>query len=233
MRNYVLSPSILAADFKVLGQEMKKTEENGAAYIHFDVMDGMFVPSISFGMPVLASIHDATEQFMDAHLMVQEPIRYVEAFQKAGADYVTVHLEACEDVKTTLDKIHACGMKAGLAVNPETDVKELVPYMEDVEMILIMSVQPGFGGQKFIPESLDKIREVRAMLNEKNLETDIQVDGGIYVENVREVLDAGANVIVAGSAVFRGDAGENTAKFMESWKKNLYYQSLKKRKTSM
>ena len=218
MRNYVLSPSILAADFKVLGQEMKKTEENGAAYIHFDVMDGMFVPSISFGMPVLASIHDATEQFMDAHLMVQEPIRYVEAFQKAGADYVTVHLEACEDVKTTLDKIHACGMKAGLAVNPETDVKELVPYLEDVEMILIMSVHPGFGGQKFIPESLDKIREVRAMLNEKNLETDIQVDGGIYVENVREVLDAGANVIVAGSAVFRGDAGENTAKFMEIWK---------------
>lgn len=213
--NYVLSPSILAADFKVLGQEMRKTEENGAAYIHFDVMDGMFVPSISFGMPVLASIHDATEQFMDAHLMVQEPIRYVEAFQKAGADYVTVHLEACEDVKTTLDKIHACGMKAGLAVNPETDVKELVPYLEDVEMILIMSVHPGFGGQKFIPESLDKIREVRAMLNEKNLETDIQVDGGIYVENVREVLDAGANVIVAGSAVFRGDAGENTAKFME------------------
>lgn len=213
--NYVLSPSILAADFKVLGQEMKKTEENGAAYIHFDVMDGMFVPSISFGMPVLASIHDATEQFMDAHLMVQEPIRYVEAFQKAGADSVTVHLEACEDVKTTLDKIHACGMKAGLAVNPETDVKELVPYLEDVEMILIMSVHPGFGGQKFIPESLDKIREVRAMLNEKNLETDIQVDGGIYVENVREVLDAGANVIVAGSAVFRGDAGENTAKFME------------------
>lgn len=215
MMNYVLSPSILAADFKVLGQEMKKTEENGAAYIHFDVMDGMFVPSISFGMPVLASIHDATEQFMDAHLMVQEPIRYVEAFQKAGADYVTVHLEACEDVKTTLDKIHACGMKAGLAVNPETDVKELVPYLEDVEMILIMSVHPGFGGQKFIPESLDKIREVRAMLNEKNLETDIQVDGGIYVENVREILDAGANVIVAGSAVFRGDAGENTAKFME------------------
>ena len=215
MMNYVLSPSILAADFKVLGQEMKKTEENVAAYIHFDVMDGMFVPSISFGMPVLASIHDATEQFMDAHLMVQEPIRYVEAFQKAGADCVTVHLEACEDVKTTLDKIHACGMKAGLAVNPETDVKELVPYLEDVEMILIMSVHPGFGGQKFIPESLDKIREVRAMLNEKNLETDIQADGGIYVENVREVLDAGANVIVAGSAVFRGDAGENTAKFME------------------
>ena len=214
-RVYHLAPSILSADFNRLGEQIQRVEKAECRWLHIDIMDGMFVPSISFGMPVLASIHDATEQFMDAHLMVQEPIRYVEAFQKAGADYVTVHLEACEDVKTTLDKIHACGMKAGLAVNPETDVKELVPYMEDVEMILIMSVQPGFGGQKFIPESLDKIREVRAMLNEKNLETDIQVDGGIYVENVREVLDAGANVIVAGSAVFRGDAGENTAKFME------------------
>lgn len=213
--NYVLAPSILAADFKVLGQEMKKTEENGAEYIHFDVMDGMFVPSISFGMPVMASIHDATEQFMDAHLMVQEPIRYVEAFQKAGADLLTVHLEACEDVKATLDKIHEYGMKAGISINPETDVKELMSYLEDADMILVMSVHPGFGGQKFIPETLEKIRAVRNMLNKKNLDTDIQVDGGIYVENVREVLDAGANIIVAGSAVFRGDAGENTAKFME------------------
>nr|WP_288664839.1 ribulose-phosphate 3-epimerase [uncultured Dorea sp.] len=213
--NYVLAPSILAADFKVLGQEMKKTEENGAEYIHFDVMDGMFVPSISFGMPVMASIHDATEQFMDAHLMIQEPIRYVEAFQKAGADLLTVHLEACEDVKATLDKIHEYGMKAGISINPETDVKELMPYLEDADMILVMSVHPGFGGQKFIPETLEKIRAVRNMLNKKNLDTDIQVDGGIYVENVREVLDAGANIIVAGSAVFRGDAGENTAKFME------------------
>ena len=215
MMNYVLAPSILAADFKVLGQEMKNTEENGAEYIHFDVMDGMFVPSISFGMPVMASIHDATEQFMDAHLMIQEPIRYVEAFQKAGADLLTVHLEACEDVKATLDKIHEYGMKAGISINPETDVKELMPYLEDADMILVMSVHPGFGGQKFIPETLEKIRAVRNMLNKKNLDTDIQVDGGIYVENVREVLDAGANIIVAGSAVFRGDAGENTAKFME------------------
>ena len=215
MMNYVLAPSILASDFKVLGQEMKKTEENGAEYIHFDVMDGMFVPSISFGMPVMASIHDATEQFMDAHLMIQEPIRYVEAFQKAGADLLTVHLEACEDVKATLDKIHEYGMKAGISINPETDVKELMPYLEDADMILVMSVHPGFGGQKFIPETLEKIRAVRNMLNKKNLDTDIQVDGGIYVENVREVLDAGANIIVAGSAVFRGDAGENTAKFME------------------
>uniref|UniRef100_UPI0023F92CA5 ribulose-phosphate 3-epimerase n=1 Tax=Ruminococcus callidus TaxID=40519 RepID=UPI0023F92CA5 len=209
LKTIQISASILSADMANLTAVTEGLERDGLDMLHFDVMDGQFVPNITFGMPVLASIHDATEQFMDAHLMVQEPIRYVEAFQKAGADYVTVHLEACEDVKTTLDKIHACGMKAGLAVNPETDVKELVPYLEDVEMILIMGVHPGFGGQKFIPESLDKIREVRAMLNEKNLETDIQVDGGIYVENVREVLDAGANVIVAGSAVFRGDAGEN------------------------
>ena len=213
--NYVLAPSILAADFKVLGQEMKKTEKNGAKYIHFDVMDGMFVPSISFGMPVLASIHDATEQFMDAHLMVQEPIRYIEAFQKAGADSVTVHLEACEDVKATLEKIRECGMKTGISINPETDAEELAPYLDMADMVLVMSVHPGFGGQKFIPESLDKIRKIRAMLTEKNLETDIQVDGGIYLSNVREVLDAGANIIVAGSAVFKGDAGENTAEFME------------------
>lgn len=212
---YVLSPSILAADFKVLGQEMKKTEENGASYIHFDVMDGIFVPSISFGMPVMASIRNATEQIIDAHLMVTEPIRYVEAFQQSGADLLTVHLEACEDVKATLDKIHECGMKVGLAVKPETAAEELVPYLDEVDMILIMSVHPGFGGQKFIPETLDKVREVRKMLTEKNLDTDIQIDGGIYTGNVKEVLDAGANVIVAGSAVFKGDAGENTAKFME------------------
>ena len=212
---YKLSPSILSADFCNLEEGIRQTEENGAVYLHFDVMDGVFVPSISFGMPVLASIKPAVKQVIDTHLMITEPIRYVEAFQKAGADSVTVHIEACEDVKATLNKIRECGMKVGLSINPETDVKEVVPYLEEVDMILVMCVHPGFGGQKFIPESLDKIRAIRAMLNEKNLETDIQADGGVYVENVREVLDAGANVIVAGSAVFRGDAGENTAKFME------------------
>ena len=212
---YKLSPSILSADFCNLEEGIRQTEENGAVYLHFDVMDGVFVPSISFGMPVLASIKPAVKQVIDTHLMITEPIRYVEAFQKAGADSVTVHVEACEDVKATLNKIRECGMKVGLSINPETDVKEVVPYLEEVDMILVMCVHPGFGGQKFIPESLDKIRAIRAMLNEKNLETDIQVDGGVYVENVREVLDAGANVIVAGSAVFRGDSGENTAKFME------------------
>ena len=214
MKN-ILAPSILSADFKILGEQLKLTEEAGAEYIHFDVMDGMFVPSISFGMPVLASIKGATTQTLDVHLMVTEPIRYVEEFVKAGADIVTVHYEACEDLQATIAKIHAAGAKVGISIKPKTPVDVLLPYLDQAEMFLIMSVEPGFGGQAFIPESLDKIREVRAMLNEKNLETDIQVDGGIYVENVREVLDAGANVIVAGSAVFRGDAGENTAKFME------------------
>mgnify|MGYP000008659773 CR=1 FL=1 len=214
MKN-ILAPSILSADFKILGEQLKLTEEAGAEYIHFDVMDGMFVPSISFGMPVLASIKGATTQTLDVHLMVTEPIRYVEEFVKAGADIVTVHYEACEDLQATIDKIHAAGAKVGISIKPKTPVDVLLPYLDQAEMFLIMSVEPGFGGQAFIPESLDKIREVRAMLNEKNLETDIQADGGIYVENVREVLDAGANVIVAGSAVFRGDAGENTAKFME------------------
>ena len=212
---YVLSPSILSADFKMLGEEMRKTEKNGAGYIHFDVMDGLFVPSISFGIPVLASIHNATEQVMDVHLMIQEPIRYIEEFHKAGADIVTIHLEACEDVKATLDKIHACDMKAGLSICPETEAEAIEPYLAYVEMILVMSVHPGFGGQKFIPESLDKIRKVRGILEQQELSVDIQVDGGVHLGNVREVLDAGANVIVAGSAVFKGDAGQNTKEFME------------------
>ena len=212
---YILAPSILAADFKNLGQEMKKTEENGARYLHFDVMDGMFVPSISFGMPVLASIKDGTSQTMDVHLMVQEPIRDVEAFQKAGADILTVHLEACEDVKATIDKIRECGMKVGLSICPETEAEALKPYLKEVDMILVMSVHPGFGGQKFIPESLEKIRKVREMIEEQGLSVDVEVDGGIYLTNVREVLDAGVNVVVAGSAVFKGEPEQNTKEFME------------------
>ncbi|MEZ3486105.1 MAG: ribulose-phosphate 3-epimerase [Lachnospiraceae bacterium] len=213
--DYILAPSILAADFKELGREMKKTADHGAAYLHFDVMDGMFVPSISFGMPVLASIHGVTEQVMDVHLMVQEPARYIEAFHKAGADLVTIHLEACEDAGATIGKIRECGLKAGLAICPETPAEAVEPFLKEVDMILVMSVHPGFGGQKFIPESLDKIRRIRRMSTEQGLEVDIQVDGGIYLSNVREALDAGANVIVAGSAVFGGDPGKNTKDFME------------------
>ena len=213
--NYILAPSILAADFNNLGEEMKKTERNGAQYIHFDVMDGMFVPSISFGMPVLKSIHDTTEQIMDAHLMVQEPIRYIEAFKEAGADIVTIHLEACENVEQTIAKIRECGMKVGLSICPETSEKEVEHLLSKIDMLLVMSVHPGFGGQKFIPESLDKIRAIRKMIEEQGLNVDIQVDGGIYLTNVREVLDAGANIIVAGSALYKGDPAQNTKEFME------------------
>ena len=213
--DYILATSILSADFKVLGQEMQKTAENGARYLHFDVMDGMFVPSISFGMPVLASIHNATNQLMDVHLMVQEPIRYIEDFQKAGADLMTIHLEACEDVEATITTIHECGMKVGLSICPETDAEMVLPYLSEIDMILVMSVHPGFGGQKFIPKSLEKIRKIRAMIAERRLSVDIQVDGGICLANVRDVLDAGANIIVAGSAVFKGDPEKNTKDFME------------------
>ena len=176
MKN-ILAPSILSADFKILGEQLKLTEEAGAEYIHFDVMDGMFVPSISFGMPVLASIKGATTQILDVHLMVTEPIRYVEEFVKAGADIVTVHYEACEDLQATIDKIHAAGAKVGISIKPKTPVDVLLPYLDQAEMFLIMSVEPGFGGQSFIPESLERISELRNLLNEKGLTTDIEVDG--------------------------------------------------------
>ncbi|WP_461812008.1 ribulose-phosphate 3-epimerase [Faecalimonas sp.] len=212
---YILAPSILAADFKKLGEEIQVTEKNGAEYLHFDVMDGLFVPSISFGMPVLQSIKSCTNQVIDAHLMINEPIRYVEAFQKAGADLITIHLEACEDVHKTIKKIRECGMKVGISICPDTPVSALEEYVNEVDMILIMSVHPGFGGQKFIEESLTKIRMTREMLNRYGLETDIQVDGGIYTSNIENVLKAGANIIVAGSAVFKGNVQENTREFME------------------
>lgn len=214
MKN-ILAPSILSADFKILGEQLKLTEEAGAEYIHFDVMDGMFVPSISFGMPVLASIKGATTQTLDVHLMVTEPIRYVEEFVKAGADIVTVHYEACEDLQATIDKIHAAGAKVGISIKPKTPVEVLLPYLDQAEMFLIMSVEPGFGGQAFIPESLDKIKELRNLLNARGIQADIEVDGGIYHSNVKEVLNAGANVIVAGSAVFKGNVAENVKGFME------------------
>lgn len=215
----ILAPSMLAADFKKLGEEIKEIEDNGAKYLHFDVMDGIFVPSISFGMPVLESIRPATNLVCDAHLMITEPIRYIEAFKKAGADLITVHLEACEDVDATIAKIRECGCKVGISICPETPVSALEKYVDKVDMVLIMSVHPGFGGQKFIPESLGKIRELKRMLDEKNLNVDIQVDGGIYTSNVEDVIKAGANIIVAGSAIFRGDAAQNTRDMLGILKK--------------
>lgn len=211
----ILAPSILSADFKVLGDQIRQTEEAGAGYIHFDVMDGIFVPSISFGMPVLSSIRGLTGQVMDVHLMVTEPVRYVKQFAECGADIITVHFEACEDLGATLEAIHACGVKAGISIKPGTPVESLVPYLEQTEMFLIMSVEPGFGGQAFIPESLERIRTLRDMLEEKGIEKDIEVDGGIYHSNVAEVLKSGANVIVSGSGVYKGDIRENTTGFME------------------
>lgn len=215
----ILAPSMLSADFKELGKEIRTIEENGAKYLHFDVMDGIFVPSISFGMPVLESIRPGTSLVCDAHLMITEPIRYIEAFAKAGADLITIHLEACEDVEATIAKIRECGCKVGISICPETPVSSLKDLVDKVDMVLIMSVHPGFGGQKFIPESLDKIRELKTMLDAKGLDVGIQVDGGIYTTNVAEVIEAGANIIVAGSAVFKGDTAQNTIDMMEILKK--------------
>ena len=215
----ILAPSMLSADFKELGKEIRAIEENGAEYLHFDVMDGIFVPNISFGIPVLASIRPATKLVCDAHLMITEPIRYIEAFKKAGADLITIHLEACEDVNATIAKIREQDMKVGISICPDTPVDALNEYLDKVDMVLIMSVHPGFGGQSFIPGSLDKIRELKSMIDERELSVDIQVDGGIGMNNVEEVVKAGANIIVAGSAVFKGDAAKNTREMLEILKK--------------
>lgn len=211
----ILAPSILSADFKILGEQIDLCEKAGAEYLHFDVMDGMFVKNISFGIPVLECLKGNTGMVLDAHLMVTEPIRYVEAFANAGADIINVHYEACEDLQATIDKIHECGVKAGITVKPNTPVEVLRPYLDQVEMFLIMSVEPGQGGQGFIPESLDKIKELRQMLDERGLQTDIQVDGGIKLDNVGTVAEAGANIMVAGSAVFKGDIAGNVSEFMK------------------
>ncbi len=211
----ILSPSILAADFMELKREIQTVEENGAKYLHFDVMDGIFVPSLSFGMPVLEGVRKVTKLICDVHLMITEPIRYIEEFKKAGADYITFHYEACEDVDATIAKIKDVGCKVGISIRPDTPVSVLEKYVSQVDMVLIMCVYPGFGGQKFIPESLDRIRELKAMLDAKNLQVDIQVDGGIYISNVEEVVQAGANVIVSGTGIFRGDVAQNTRDMMK------------------
>lgn len=213
-RKNILSPSILAADFAILGEQIKEADEAGAEYIHIDVMDGVFVPSISFGMPVIASIRKTTKKIFDVHLMIVEPERFVKEFAECGADSITFHIEATEDVDEIIDLIHDLGCKAGMSIKPRTPVEVVEKYLHKLDMLLVMTVEPGFGGQKYIPESTERIREIRRMADEQGLDLDIQVDGGITKENVQVVLDAGANVIVAGSAVFRGNISENVKAIM-------------------
>ena len=215
---YKVAPSVLAADFAELGSQLRAVSEAGAEWIHLDVMDGAFVPSISFGMPVIKSIRRVTDRVFDVHMMVEEPGRYVEDVKKAGADVITVHAEACKHLDPVIRQIKEAGCRAGVALNPATPVSVLEHILDQVDMVLIMTVNPGFGGQKFIPYTIEKVKAVRRLCDERGLTTDIQVDGGISAANVREVLEAGANIFVAGSAVFGTDPAARTREMVEIFK---------------
>lgn len=211
----ILSPSILSADFWRLGEQIEEVERAGARYLHIDVMDGMFVPSISFGLPILHSIRRKTDLFLDVHLMIECPERYIQEFAASGADLINVHLEACKDVAGTLKAIRDCNKKAALTIKPETSVNNLLPYLDQIDMVLVMTVEPGFGGQQLIRPCLEKVRQLRKLIQERNLNIDIEVDGGVNQDNIEEIIQAGANVIVAGSAVFIGDISDNIKKLQE------------------
>lgn len=214
-----LSPSMLSIDFAKIGEQLAIIEQAGTPYIHLDVMDGVFVPNISFGIPVIKGIRKASNMVFDAHLMIVEPEKYIEEFRKAGADIINFHLEATENPKKVIDLIHSTGAKAGITIKPNTPVEAVKPYLAEVEMVLVMTVEPGFGGQKFMENQVPKIRQLAIWKKEMNLGYDIQVDGGITQENVKIVLDAGANVIVAGSAVFgKEDIAKAAKDFFEIFK---------------
>lgn len=209
-----LSPSILSADYTILGEQIRTMDEAGAQYVHIDVMDGQFVPSISIGLPVIKTIRKCTDRIFDVHLMIEEPIRYIDEFAEVGADIITVHAESCRHLDRTIDAIKEKGIIAGAALNPATPLSAIEYVLPKLDMVLVMTVNPGFGGQKLIPYTVDKVRDLRELVKRSGNKIDIEVDGGINLSNVQEVVDAGANIIVAGSAVFNGDIESNVKSFL-------------------
>ena len=215
MKKVYIAPSILSADFNKLGEELNSIEKAGAEYVHFDVMDGHFVPNISFGIPVLKSISHSHHMVNDVHLMIENPLKYAEEFIKAGADIVTFHLEAVSpsECKELIKLIHSLGKKVGISIKPKTDPKEVLPYLKDIDLILVMSVEPGFGGQSFMPNALEKIQILRQEIDQNNYQTLIEVDGGINEETAKLCRNAGVDILVAGSYIFSSE------KYVETMRK--------------